>query len=142
MNSGQTSVALEEVVEQPSPTDQVRTPPRPWPSLLGLEAGRVRGATSSSSSARRVLTAPDKALRLWMWSCVLMESTRTAGLNFNLCLFFSSRSRRSATFLTHGSCHVISCTILDACNFLCSLTRDGRARPPLLAGRKRIDVLE
>ena len=41
----QTSVALEEVVEQPSPTDQVRTPPRPWPSLLGLEAGRVRGAT-------------------------------------------------------------------------------------------------
>ena len=41
----QTSVVLEEVVEHPSPTDQVTTPPRPWPSLLGLEAGRVRGAT-------------------------------------------------------------------------------------------------
>ena len=85
------------------------------------------------------MTALDKALRRWGWSSILMESTRTAGLNFNLCLFFSSRSlKRSATFLTPGSCDVISCTILDACNFLCSLTR---ARPPLLAGTKRIDAM-
>ena len=35
-----TSVDLEEVVEQPSPIGQVRTPPMPSPSLLGLEAGR------------------------------------------------------------------------------------------------------
>ena len=48
-------MALEEVVEQPSPTDQVRTPPRPWPSLLGLEAGRVRGAT------RRPLPQPEES---------------------------------------------------------------------------------
>ena len=44
-HSEQTSVVLEEVVEQPSPTEQVSYPPKPWPSLLGLEAGRVRGAT-------------------------------------------------------------------------------------------------
>lgn len=44
MHSEQTSVVLEEVVEWPSPTDQVRTPPRPWPSLLALVTVGVRGA--------------------------------------------------------------------------------------------------
>ena len=44
-HSEQTSVVLEEVVEQHSPTEQVSYPPKPWPSLLGLEAGRVRDAT-------------------------------------------------------------------------------------------------
>ena len=38
-------------------------------------------SASSSSSARRVLTAPVRALRLWGRSCTRMESTRAAGLN-------------------------------------------------------------
>ena len=97
--------------------------------------------TSSSSSTRKFLTAPVRALRLRGKSCIRMESTRTAGLNFILCLFFSSRRWRSATFLTPGSCDISNCSIFDACSFLCSLTRDGRARPPLLAGRKRMEVL-
>ena len=29
--------------ELPSPTEQVRTPPRPWPSLLGQDVGRETG---------------------------------------------------------------------------------------------------
>ena len=36
---------------------------------------------------------------LGVQSFIWMESTRTAGLNFILCLFFSSSSQRSAPFL-------------------------------------------
>ena len=71
-----------------------------------------------------------------------MELTMAADLNFSLCLPSSAR-RRSAAFRTPGSRDVRHCTtILVVCSFLCRLTREGRARPPFLAGRKRIDILE
>jgi len=69
-----------------------------------------------------------------------MASTRDAGLNFSLCLALSSTRCRSPALRTPRSEEVSSWTIQVACILLYRFTSEGRASPPLLTGRKRMEV--
>ena len=69
-----------------------------------------------------------------------MASARDAGLNFRFCLPLSFTRCRSPALCTPGSKEVSSWTIRFACILLYRFTSEGMASPPLLTGRKRMEV--
>ena len=70
---------------------------------------------------------------------ILMASTRDAGLNFSLCLALSSTRCRSPALCRPGLKEVSSWIIWVACIPLYGSSK-GRASPPLLSRRKRMEV--
>ena len=92
-----------------------------------------------SKSCLRSYTIQNESEPPFLNSCIC--HCRAASLNFNLFFSFSSTRQRSA-FRTPASWDVSSCTNFVAWSLLKIPTREGKANPPFLAGRKRIEVLE